>query len=110
MKKILYSLLIIFSVTINAQEKTDNAFETKYRRSSLYSVMIDQPELPYAEEIKKNFKNSPIPDKFNNHNLTKRVYSFGELPTAGTDSPILNKIAKEIVRVLNEYRVNWAKS
>ncbi|MEZ4787249.1 MAG: hypothetical protein R2790_05075 [Flavobacterium haoranii] len=97
MKKILYSLLLISSITICAQEKTENAFEAKYRRSSLYSVMIDQPELPYAGEIKKNFENSPIPDKFNNHNLTKRIYSFGELPTAGTDSPILNEIAKEIV-------------
>lgn len=97
MKKILYSLLLISSITIYAQEKTENAFEAKYRRSSLYSVMIDQPELPYAGEIKKNFENSPIPDKFNDHNLTKRVYEYGELPTDGTDSPILNEIAKEIV-------------
>ena len=97
MKKILYSLLLFSSITIYAQEKTENAFEAKYRRSSLYSVMIDQPELPYAGEIKKNFENSPIPDKFNDHNLTKRVYEYGELPTDGTDSPILNEIAKEIV-------------
>lgn len=79
MKKILYSLLLISSITIYAQEKTENAFEAKYRRSSLYSVMIDQPELPYAGEIKKNFENSPIPDKFNDHNLTKRVYEYGRI-------------------------------
>lgn len=72
-------------------------FEAKYRRSSLYSVMIDKPDLPYASEIKKNFENSPIPDKFNNHNLTKRIYDLGDLPTDGSDSPALSAIARDIV-------------
>lgn len=59
--------------------------------------MIDKPDLPYASEIKKNFENSPIPDKFNNHNLTKRIYDLGDLPTDGSDSPALSAIARDIV-------------
>ncbi|WP_297868575.1 hypothetical protein [uncultured Flavobacterium sp.] len=97
MKKILYSILFFNVITISLAQESKNEFEVKYRRSSLYSVMVDQPTLPYAAEIKKNFENSPIPDKFNNHNLSKRVYDFGELPTDGSDSPILSAIARDIV-------------
>ena len=71
MKKILYSILFFNVITISLAQESKNEFEVKYRRSSLYSVMIDQPTLPYAGEIKKNFEHSPIPDKFNNHNLSK---------------------------------------
>src|SRR5690606_24287315 len=62
--------------------------DINYRRSSLYTVMIDKPGLPYAEEIKKNFTNIPIPDKFNDHNLEKRVYAEGEirLPEKGANA------------------------
>lgn len=97
MKKILYSILFFNVITISFAQDSKSEFEVKYRRSSLYSVMVDQPNLPYAAEIKKNFENSPIPDKFNNHNLSKRVYDFGELPTDGSDSPILSAIARDIV-------------
>lgn len=97
MKKILYSILFFNVITISLAQESKNEFEVKYRRSSLYSVMIDQPTLPYAGEIKKNFENSPIPDKFNNHNLSKRIYDLGELPTDGSDSPVLSAIARDIV-------------
>lgn len=97
MKKILYSILFFNVITISFAQESKSEFEVKYRRSSLYSVMVDQPNLPYAAEIKKNFENSPIPDKFNNHNLSKRIYDLGELPTDGSDSPILSAIARDIV-------------
>lgn len=97
MKKILYSILFFNVITISLAQESKNEFEVKYRRSSLYSVMVDQPTLPYAGEIKKNFENSPIPDKFNNHNLSKRIYDLGELPTDGSDSPVLSAIARDIV-------------
>lgn len=97
MKKILYSILFFNVITISFAQDSKSEFKVKYRRSSLYSVMVDQPNLPYAAEIKKNFENSPIPDKFNNHNLSKRIYDLGELPTDGSDSPILSAIARDLV-------------
>ena len=45
----------------------------KYRRSSLYSVLIEHPTFPYAEAIDSAFLVMPIPDKFNDHNLTVRT-------------------------------------
>ena len=45
----------------------------KYRRSSLYSVIIEHPTFPYAESIDSAFFAMPIPDKFNDHNIQPRV-------------------------------------
>jgi len=96
---LLLPLFLTFFTSTFAQD-TNNEMDVKYRRSSLYSVMVDQPALPYAAEIKKNFENSPIPDKFNNHNLSKRIYSLGELPLDGAyDDPILNSIARDLVAI-----------
>lgn len=56
------------------EENTEsNPLKIKYRRISLYTMMLDTPNLPYADSIKKYFVTSRIPDKFNNHNLDKRV-------------------------------------
>lgn len=85
-KKLLLLVIVLFStIAVKAQEESP---DINYRRSSLYTVMIDKPGLPYAEEIKKNFTNIPIPDKFNDHNLEKRVYAEGEirLPEKGANA------------------------
>lgn len=50
-----------------------NPLKVKYRRSSLYTIMLETPNLPYADSIKKYFVTSKIPDKFNNHNLENRI-------------------------------------
>jgi hypothetical protein len=100
MKNTLLLPLFLGIFTFTFAQDSKNEMDVKYRRSSLYSVMVDQPGLPYASEIKKNFENSPIPDKFNNHNLSKRIYSLGELPLDGAyDAPILNSIARDLVAI-----------
>jgi hypothetical protein len=53
-----------------------NPLKIKYKRSSLYTIMIESPGLPYADSIKKYFVTSKIPDKFNDHNLNKRNLDF----------------------------------
>lgn len=50
-----------------------NPLKVKYRRSSLYTMMVETPNMPYADSIKKYFITSKIPDKFNNHNLKNRI-------------------------------------
>lgn len=71
-KTIILQLFVLLGLQAHAQTPEGQTV-AKYRRSSLYTLMVDSPGLPYAEEIKKNFGNSPIPDKFNDHNLTNRV-------------------------------------
>lgn len=79
MKGFLLLVVAIFTVVTAKAQEQEETLDVKYRRSSLYTVMIDKPGLPYAEEIKKNFVNIPLPDKFNNHNLEKRIYAEGEI-------------------------------
>lgn len=44
----------------------------KYRRSSLYTLMIDDPSRVRYETIKGAFMRAPFPEKFNNHQLPTR--------------------------------------
>lgn len=68
MKKYIISLallLVVFSLT--GQE------EIKYRRSSLYSILIQHPAQKFHKEMTDVFYTIPIPDKFNNHDLSVKV-------------------------------------
>lgn len=63
-----------------------------YRRSSLYTLMLDNTGLIHADVIKATFEGAPLPDKFNNHNLECRYFdprdyavSAEELTAAGID-------------------------
>ena len=53
----------------SADGLNDDGSLMKYRRSSLFSVLIQHPGFPYAEAIDSAFRAIPIPDKFNDHNL-----------------------------------------
>lgn len=74
MKKtcIILILLVTSTIRIIAQEQgQEQALD--YRRSSLYSLMINHTEQQFASEIKEAFLQIPLPDKFNDHNLSVRV-------------------------------------
>ena len=49
-----------------------NADPTKYRRSSLYTLMVTDPTRTNEEAIKEYFATRLIPVKFNDHNLSER--------------------------------------
>lgn len=80
MKKIILSLGIFTTLVasnICAQDsKKDN---TDYVRSSLFTIIINDEGLMDAHKaaiIKDNFLNSPIPEKFNDHNLSDSYRIF----------------------------------
>lgn len=89
--------MFLFSIFWGMAQET-SPDELKYRRSSLYTVMIETPNLPYANEIKQYFASSPMPDKFNDHNLGKRVYIDGELPLGGYATGIQQNVLDQIAR------------
>ena len=72
MKKtcIIFILLVSFTIRTRAQEQEQTL---DYRRSSLYSLMINHTEQQFASEIKEAFLQIPVPDKFNDHNLSVKV-------------------------------------
>jgi hypothetical protein len=69
--KIGFFLTLLITFSISAQ--TAIAPSVKYRRSSLYTLMLDDPSRPYANVIKASFEKGPIPEKFNDHNLGTRT-------------------------------------
>lgn len=52
----------------------------KYRRSSLYSVLIRHPEAKYGAAIDSAFLSIPTPDKFNNHDLAIKSFDAPDAP------------------------------
>jgi len=68
----LYGLIttLYFAPALRAQ---DVASPDRYRRSSLYSILIKYPDKEFANDIEEVFKSIPIPEKFNNHDLKIKV-------------------------------------
>ena len=50
----------------------DNVFI--YRKGSVYSIMLAHTNLAFAKAIEEAFVKMPIPDKYNDHNLGKKVF------------------------------------
>ena len=68
-------LLLIFLVAGQhvafAQEKRD----IEYRRSSIYSIMLKHQNQKFADTIANVFQLMPVPDKYNDHDLSVKVLS-----------------------------------
>ena len=43
----------------------------------MYSIMLKHENQEYCDELVSCFNSMPIPDKFNNHNLSKRIFKAG---------------------------------
>lgn len=56
--------------------QTDHEDVMNYRRSSLYSLMVNHTDQQFANEIKEAFLQIPVPDKFNNHDLSVKVLNL----------------------------------
>ena len=74
-------LLFIFVISTTALLGQE---DYKYHRSSLYSVLLRHENRPFAEEILSSFNSIPIPDKFDDHNLSKRVFKAAVLQKSDT--------------------------
>ena len=60
--------------------------EFKYRRSSMYSLLINHEDQKFANEIKDAFIKIPVPDKFNDHDLSVKILTMDKkLKDASSD-------------------------
>ena len=71
MRKKFVALLLMVSPAVFCQTG-DSVF--LYRRGSIYSMMIGHRSLAYEQEIEKTFDEMPVPDKYNDHGLGKKVF------------------------------------
>ncbi len=71
MKNIISLILILFCFIPSFAK--NEVTETDYRRSSIYSILVNNTEQKFADEIKEQFLNIPVSDKYNDHNLSVKV-------------------------------------
>lgn len=65
-----------------------------YRRGSICSFMIGHRDLSFAQEIENVFNEMPVPDKYNDHSIGKKVFytAEGKLKMKNLDSHMGFKI------------------
>lgn len=77
-----------------------------YRRSSIYSLLINHTDQKFASEIKEAFLQIPVPDKFNDHNLSVKVLNMDKKLSGASsqkENPAIteflenNKVASRLV-------------
>ena len=89
---IITSLITIFATNSMAQEPVSD-----YRRSSIYSVLVNHTDQKFAGEIKDAFLQIPVPDKFNDHNLSVKVLNM-EKKLSGANSEKENPVITEFLQ------------
>lgn len=76
MKEIRYNLLLLIlvcCVTLPCMAKDLEVTDVKYTRNSIYSVLISHTEQKFAKEIESQFMAIPVPEKYNDHDLSVKV-------------------------------------
>lgn len=74
--------------------------QNQYRRSSLYSILVSHTEENFGKQIETAFLSIPIPDKFDNHDLSIKVIAADKKQVKESDiSSFLknNKVASRVV-------------
>jgi len=71
--------LIIATLLGGGNLKAQNATgDSNYRRSSLYSLIVNHTDQRFGEEIKNAFLDIEIPDKYNDHDLSVKILDMKE--------------------------------
>lgn len=87
MKKTIIALTLSVLPFIQTQAQTESL---EYRRSSIYSILVNHTEQKFASEIKDAFLQIPTPDKYNDHDLSVKVVEMDK-HLAGAASQRENK-------------------
>lgn len=101
MKKTYFAIAIFFAAAfLHFDAKAQNE-ELKYRRSSLYSIMVSHPDQKMDEEIIEAFMALETPEKYNNHDLSIKCISTYSKKAEVKDEIDLflkqNQVAKRLV-------------
>jgi len=76
MKRIfLCGLIALVYCAATLQAQTDSP--DRYRRSSLYPILIKYPEKTFSAAIEEVYKSIPLSDKFNSHDLKFKIINAG---------------------------------
>lgn len=73
MKRSLFFALILSFISVGLYGNATlprSASEIKYRRNSVYSIVVNHLDQEFAKDIFNEFSHIPVPEKFNDHNLS----------------------------------------
>ncbi len=89
--------LLLFSQLILAQKTIE---EVDYRRSSIYSILINNTDQSLGTNVADVFIGMPLPDKYNNHDLSVKILTTDKRTPAkekGQDFLNSNHVASHLV-------------
>lgn len=72
MRKIRLLILVLLATFVLSESEAQETVQQdmKYRRSSIYSILVSHSEQDFCDEIKDQFLAIPVPDKYNDHGLS----------------------------------------
>lgn len=103
--KTIYIALALLATCVTSSHAQD-ASANNYRRSSIYSVLVNHTDQQFASEIKEAFMQIPVPNKFNDHNLSVKVLTMDKKLSGANrekENPVIteflqnNKVASRLV-------------
>ena len=80
--------LLCLNVCVMAQDGK------RYRRSSIYSLMINHTNQKFSEDIRNAFLKIPVPDKYNDHNLSVKVVTMDKKLSGASSNEENEKITE----------------
>ncbi len=87
--------------------KTDKNTElTKYRRSSLHTMIIEDKSLPKSDLIVNTFTEAPFPDKYNNHTVAAKSFNLDDYyvaPVVAEGEKASKKEEKDLSATIDKY-------
>ena len=96
MKKLLFITLstVFCSSVLLAQDSQKEMKETKYRRSSLHTILIESSGFPKKDQVINAYYGAPFPDKYDNHNIGAKSFNPAKYTTDTVDSKTPEVIEK----------------
>jgi hypothetical protein len=88
MKKLLFITLstVLCSTVLLAQDSQKEMKETKYRRSSLHTILIESSNFPKKDQVINAYYGAEFPDKYDNHNIGAKSFNPAKYSTDTVES------------------------
>ena len=96
MKKLLFITLstVFCSSVLLAQDSQKEMKETKYRRSSLHTILIESSGFPKKDQVINAYYSADFPDKYDNHNIGAKSFNPAKYSTDTVESKTPEVIEK----------------
>ncbi len=102
MKKLIFAVTISFySIFAIAQDNQKEMKETKYRRSSLHTILMESSGFPKKDQVINAYYSADFPDKYDNHNIGQKSFN----PEKYTTDTVESKTPEVIEKYLKDEQI-----